>query len=432
MAALALTAVGAVGGLVALALASGSPPSDVVVAPTAEDSPSPAPEPEATSRPTQRPAAPGRRVDLGELTTQVAAIRGLPVKRRVRSRLLSGPALARKVSALAFGEADPDEVEADERLLVALRLAPRGIDLAALLEDLYREQILGLYVPEERTLFVKGGRERGSAAQQLTSAHEITHALQDQSFDLAASQEAVEDDSEASLALLSLIEGDAVLTQELWAQRHQTPQQRQDAIAEAQVGGDALARAPEYLRASLFFPYQEGSRFVAELFTGGGFEAVDRAFADPPTTSEQILHPEKFRAGEEAVDVGVQREPGAGWEESATYPLGEFDLHQMLLALGSEAARTASEGWGGGEVRSWTRGADTAVALTVALDTEFDTREVCDAVPRWYVTVADARETTAGRYRGDRDHLAIRCERDRVHVGLAPDPAMAGRLADLG
>jgi hypothetical protein len=72
------------------------------------------------------------------------------------------------------------------------------------------------------------------------------------------------------------------------------------------------------------------------------------------------------------------------------------------------------------------------VALTVALDTESDTREVCDAVPRWYVTVADARETTAGRYRGDRDHLAIRCERDRVHVGLAPDSAMAGRLADLG
>lgn len=345
--------------------------------------------------------------------------------------MLDEASLAQKVSDLAFSDLDPHEVAADERLLVALRLAPPGTDLAKIMESLYREQILGLYVPEERTLFVKGGEDRGSAAQRITTAHEITHALQDQSFDLVKLQEAVEDDSEASLALLSLIEGDAVLTQQLWSQQHQTPDQQQEALRDMGTGGQALASAPQYLRASLFFPYERGVAFVLELYRDGGFGAVDAAFADPPTTSEQILHPQKYLAGEDADGIRVARRPGPGWERDARYPLGEFDLQQLLLAVGPAQADVASQGWGGGEVRSWTRNSDTAVGIALSFDSAQDAHEACEALPRWYAQVAKGRPVDTELYAGDRDHFALECRGARIFAGLAGDADLARTLAGL-
>ena len=431
MLALAVVGIGAVATLLVVLLRGPDTPEEPVAAPTPDVTLAPVetPEPAASEDATTPPA--GRRIDLTDLAEQVAQIRELPLEGRLRARVLAPQALAEKVSDLAFSEIDAVEVAADERLLVALRLAPPDIDLVGIMESLYREQILGLYVPEEETLYVKQGEDPDSAAQQLTSAHEITHALQDRSFGLVDLQEAAEDDSEASLALLSLIEGDAVLTQQLWSETHQTLDQRQEALRDSSAGGDALAEAPEYLRSSLFFPYQHGVTFTLALYQSGGFAAVDAAYADPPTTSEQILHPEKYQAGEDAEPVQLAGRPGQGWRKDATYPFGEFDLQQMLLAVGPAEATVVSEGWGGGRVRSWTRDDETAVAFALSFDTAADAHEACDALPRWYAQVANAREVQEGLYEGDRDHLALDCHGDEVAAGLAADPALARRLAGL-
>jgi hypothetical protein len=429
--ALATAALLTLAALAAIALTPrAGPDGDALSAPPSEGSGAGPPEPAAES--TEAAASrPGRRITLDDLAEEVARIRELPLQRRLRARVVSQEALGRKVSDLAFSELDAAEVAADERLLTALRLAPPDIDLAGILEALYREQILGLYVPEERTLYVKGGRDRASAAQRITSAHEITHALQDQSFDLVALQESVEDDSEASLALLSLIEGDAVLTQQLWSEQHQTPAQRQEALRDTSTGGEALATAPEYLRNSLFFPYQHGVTFVLELYRAGGFAAIDAAYANPPTTSEQILHPDKYLAGEGADAIRTPRRPGPGWRRDATYPFGEFDLQQMMLAVGPAQATVVSEGWGGGEIRSWRRDGRTAVALALSFDTAQDAAEACDAMPRWYAQVAGGRRVEQDLYAGDRDHLAVDCTGEQVFAGLAEEPALARRLAGL-
>ena len=426
---LAVVGIGAVAALLAVMLRAPTGTPDPVAAPRSEpttpaitDPPSP-----AGSESSSPPA--GRRVDLTALAEQVAQIRELPLEGRLRARVLRAEALAEKVSEIAFSEIDTAEVAADERLLVALRLAPPDTDLVEIMESLYREQILGLYVPEEETLYVKAGADRDSAAQQLTSAHEITHALQDRSFGLVDLQEAAEDDSEAALALLSLIEGDAVLTQQLWSEAHQTADQRQEAFRDSSTGGDALANAPQYLRASLFFPYEHGVRFTLALYSSGGFDAIDAAYADPPTTSEQILHPEKYQAGEGAAAVRVAGRPGNGWRNDANYPFGEFDLQQMLLAVGPAEATVVGEGWGGGKVRSWTRDGEIAVAFALSFDTAADAHEACDALPRWYAQVANARETEPGLYEGDRDHLALECAGDEVTAGLAAAPELARRLA---
>lgn len=428
---LAVVGVGAVITLLVMVLRAPTAPSEPVAAPTPEVATA-APDEMATPAPdgSEAPAPPaGRRIDLTDLAEQVAQIRELPLGGRLRARVLGEQALGEKVSELAFTELDAAEVAADERLLVALRLAPPGTDVMGIMESLYREQILGLYVPEEGTLYVKGGEDRASAAQRMTSAHEITHALQDRAFGLVGLQDAVEDDSEAGLALLSLIEGDAVLTQQLWSETHQTVDERQEALRDTSTGGQALASAPEYLRASLFFPYQHGTTFVLDLFERDGFAAVDAAYADPPTTSEQILHPEKYHAGEGAAPVRLGGRPGPGWKRDASYPFGEFDLQQMLLAVGPAQAAVAAEGWGGGQVRSWTRDDEVAVAFALSFDTTADAHEACDALPRWYAQVANGRDTGDGLYQGDRDHLALDCRGGRVTAGLAAEPDLARRLA---
>lgn len=377
--------------------------------------------------PSQPPPPPdGRPLDLGTLGAQVAAIRELPLK-KVRSRALSEPALADKISELAFEETDPEEVEADERLLIALRLAEPDIDLAGTLENLYREQVLGVYVPQERTLYVRA-KGRSTPAQQMTTAHEITHALQDRAFDIKRLQERYENDSDASLAVLSLIEGDAVLTQQLWAQQHLTPSELQEAITEG-GGGAALDDAPDYLRASLFFPYATGAEFVATLYREGGFDAVDEAFSNPPTSSEQIMHPERFADRDEPVAVRVDTNPGSGWEPSTNYEFGEFDLRELLQSLGSDAATTAAAGWDGGHIRSWTKGDQTSVASILAFDSAEDAEEACNAVQDWFAVVAEGQNDGNGLVRGDRDVLAVACTSDRVRLGLAPSAETAKDLA---
>ena len=386
------------------------------------------PPPPPTEEDIESQPPPGKPADVGDLAEQVARLHDLPLRRRVRTRVTTAEALADKVSQIAFEENDAKEVEDTERLLVALRLAPPGTDLDATMERLYREQILGLYIPKERTLYVRKGGDK-SPLQRVTTVHEITHALQDQSFDLEAMQRRVRKDSEASLALLSLIEGDAVLTQQVWVEQYLDASEMQRLADEGQGSDDALDDAPDYLQASLFFPYREGAQFVVDLFRTGGFAAINEAFADPPTTTEQILHPERYRAGDEADDVTVTARPPGDWDEAATFPFGEFDLLEIFAGLGSDSAETAAEGWGGGEIRSWEQGEDTAVAAALTFDSIGDATEACDAFGRWYVQVVGGRGVGEGLYASSEDHLALRCGGAAVRFGLGPSPAMARQLA---
>lgn len=400
---------------------TGAPPTEAVSEPT--EGPTEEPTDVAEDEP---PGGKGTPAYLRQILREVSQVRNLTLDGRLRARRVDADTLADKVGE-AFDDLDATEILADQRLLIALRLASDDIDLAAVLEDLYREQVRGLYVPEEQTLYVpRDGSQRPGA--RATAAHEITHALQDEAFDLEMLLDEREDDSEGALALTALVEGDAVLTQQLWMQSHLTGEEQQEALSEGGASGDTLANVPEYLRASLFFPYQQGAQFVVALWQEGGFAAVDDAYRNPPTTTEQILHPEKYREGEGAADVDAPRRPGSRWERAAEYELGEFDLFHIFAPLGHETATAVSEGWGGGAIRSWHRGDDTAVGATVAFDTTADANEACQALPRWYASVARGRPVGDGIYAGDRDHLAVQCSGDEVRYALAPSARIARSL----
>lgn len=365
---------------------------------------------------------------LRRLTRQVARVRGLPQERRLRARELGPKALADKISEVAAADADPKSTRATEQMLIALRLAEPGFDLAAVLDDLLRAEVKGFYVPEDRTLYIPRGTGPPTPGERRTAAHEITHALQDQTFDIGKVQETAGENSDAGLAVLSVIEGDASLTEELWSREFQSESERQAAASEPSGDPGAAAAAPPYLLASLFFPYQEGVEFVVDLYQEGGYEAVDAALRNPPTSTEQILHPEKYRSGEDPRPIRVRETPGDGWRETAAYDFGEFDIRELLTELGAGTADEVAAGWAGGQIKSWRRDGKTAVGLALRFDSAGDAQEACEALPRWYGAVADGRPEGGGVYAGNGDRLVVGCDGRQLHMGMAPDGDSAARL----
>lgn len=410
--------------------------------PTASSTPTPAPAPAPTTPPSAEPVPTGtstpparvagpRPEGIDALADQVAALRGLPLDAPLDARVLSPAALADKFADLAFSELLPDEVERDRRLLVALRLVPTDVDLLGIVEALFREQLLGLYVPEEDVLYVGGEDVTLSAYQRVTAAHEVTHALQDRAYDLESMLDLPEREADASLAIRSLVEGDAVVVQERWAAEHQDTAAREAALAEARARTSAsLASAPDYIVESISFPYAAGTRFVLALLDAGGPDVLEAAFADPPTTSSEILHPERYLDGEAAEDVSVAGEPGAGWEAAVTYSFGEFDLDHLLRPLGRSEARALAAGWAGGEVRAWRRDGDDAVAIVLALRTPEDAAALCEAAPRWYAATTTGVERFDDGLAGPDDAFSSTCGSTHVRLAVAPDRTTATVLVD--
>ncbi|MBV9947200.1 MAG: hypothetical protein JOZ69_10155 [Myxococcales bacterium] len=187
------------------------------------------------------------------------------------------------------------------------------------------ESVVDFYDPRLKRLFVRwmAGREGPVAPSApedgLVLVHEIVHALQDQHFDLARGEGLPDDEG---LAYSALVEGDAVLSAhavqafdrgdlDRWI-AHAVAQPR--ASAEEMVGkpesaGPEASRAPALLRRRHFFPYLEGTAFAVALHRSGGFERIDAAFARPPRSTEQVLHVEKYLAGEQPVTVEWPRPP---------------------------------------------------------------------------------------------------------------------------
>jgi hypothetical protein len=243
----------------------------------------------------------------------------------------------------------------------ALGLLPAETDLRQVYLDLLGSQVAGFYDTDTQIMNVIPLDENGGTlgiSEQIIFVHEYTHALQDQHFDLdALSDRIAADDTDGALALVALIEGDATAVMNVYTQgvTAQNPLAALALLSESlQAGNLTLPPGiPTILLRELLFPYDGGFVFISALFREGGWDAIDAAYANPPTTTEQILHPDKYLAGEGAqTDLIAPSEIAdmlSGWEvlyhDAA---LGEFYLIQHLRTeLSSTQAEQAAAGWGG-------------------------------------------------------------------------------------
>jgi hypothetical protein len=358
----------------------------------------PSPSPTISSTPTHVPtpvpatSTPGPlgSVDpvYGAIAAQVEQIRGLHATADITPVVIDQATLRKNLEA-DFDEANPAEaVEAGERILKALGLLDREQSLREQILDLQGGQVIGYYSPERDELFVVSSAGGVGPTQRTTYAHEFTHQLQDQNFGLDKLGFDTLDQGDRSLARLALVEGDAVTAQTRWMQGNLTADELGQIVADASDPAvlEALQRAPAILRGTAFFPYQEGSIFVSTLMVRNGYQGVNAAYATPPDSTEQVLHPEKYldRDPPIAVEVlaDVPSKLGAGWSNGGVDTLGELQLRIWLSEGGvpSTVASRAAAGWGGDRLMLLDGPAgETAIAMIAEWDSAADADEFAAA-----------------------------------------------------
>ena len=353
--------------------------------------------------------------DVGLIARRVEQIRGLQFKRLPRPLIVTPSQASADQLAAIDRETRPGERQVTERLLVLLGLVPAGTDLRDVAGDVSTEQVAGYYDPSSKRLAVVSGHASSGAVGEITLAHELDHALDDQALGLRMDSSVAADDSAS--AYTALEEGTATVVMTDYARRF---------ISSSQLFGSALsaqsstAGIPPYVLASLLFSYVEGETFVSRLrAVAHGWKLVNYAFRTrPPRSTEQVIHPDKYLVDEKPVPVPIRDVRAlvpASWHRLTRGTLGEFDTHQLLKRAVSDAvAGDAAAGWGGGSYAMWGDRSHSAVVLSWAWDTPLDAAQFRRAASVW------------ARKRG----AVLRASGLRTVVVLAPGvPRRAGALA---
>lgn len=385
---------------------------------TSTPSPSPAPTAPpttapATTPPTPEPSARPLAEVYAEIRAQVARIRGLQPAAAVEPVVIDAAQLAQNLEAEFDATYPAASLQDTEDLLTTLGLLEAGTSLRTATLAFQSGQVAGYYSPDKDQLFVVSRTAAVGPADESTYAHEFTHQLQDQRFDLDALGIETVDQSDRALARLALVEGDATSVQTSWMSQYLSSSEIGQVLAAAldPAALAALNNAPPYLRETAFFPYQEGLAFVTRLSASGGYPAIDAAFADPPDSTEQVLHPEKYENREAPVRIEVSAalagQLGPGWAEAGQDTLGEM-LIGTWLEIGGQFigdAATAAAGWGGDRLALYRGpGGKTVVLLATAWDTAADAAEFRDAATAAIATLGKA---SASRSAGQRVAFAI-------------------------
>ncbi len=289
------------------------------------------------------------------IVADVARARGLAVRGPIARGVMGRDAIVARLRARTAQEYGPGEVAREGQLLRRLGMIPQGMDYEATLYDLLEEQVLGFYDPDLRRLYIADWVPE--AAQATTMAHELTHALQDQHFDIGRYTHHQQGRGDAQTAAMAVLEGDATATMLEFALRPSGRSVRDAPEVVRTIEGQLestdqprLAAAPRALRETLLFPYVSGLRMCIARLQDDGWPGVDALLQRPPESTEQVMHPDKLAAREMPVVVSEEvPAPLRGqWAVAYQDVLGEFGARQFFRAVLSEArSDAAARGWGG-------------------------------------------------------------------------------------
>jgi hypothetical protein len=376
---------------------------------------------------------------VARITPLVERLRGLPRRGGLRTSVLSPDALERRLRREFTREYTPAEAELDRRALALLGAIPAGFDYREKIVGAAAADVVGVYDTEaERMLVSREGTGRLDPFELETLGHELVHALTDARLELPEGRES-DGWGDSHLAASSLVEGDATLVEF----RLIGVLEGEEALRDLLYSGPATEimaapRLPHFLAASFVFPYLEGIGFVCTLYERGGWSAVNAAYDRPPTTSAEILFPERYVARETpARPPRIGALPGP-WKRRAAVGgvFGAADLLWLFEAPGNRKSAALSDpleraaAWGGGRFEFWTHGPRDAVAIALVDRTDGDA--LCESMLAWY----DAAFPAARRSGTTRDTSFVAsgqsasfvCRPGSVVVAIGPDRATTRRL----
>lgn len=385
---------------------------------------------------------------MQKIEQEVEDLRGLPRANDLDRKTLTPEELRQKVMDDFFSDYTEEDVRQDAMILNLFGLIDRDYNLYDLFVELYSEQIAGFYDDETKEMVVVQGEEF-AGPQRMTYAHEYTHALQDARYDLSdglnLNEETCELDSEYCAAVTALLEGDASFTETQWFLEHSSLKDKQEVLKYYQeYASPIFDTIPVFLQEDVIFPYIKGLDFVNYLYEEGGYAAVDAAFLNPPVTTEQILHPERYP---EDLPVEIVLKDftsllGTGWEEIERNTLGEWYTYLMLAkplstdwALQDDNALSAAEGWGGDQYLVYHQ-AENNEEVLISL-TEWDSQPDADeywqaftqyALKRWGST--SQKNSTKMVWELESETVLISRQSDQVLWIIAPNLNLSQELSN--
>ena len=334
--------------------------------------------------------------------SKVETIRGLEFKKPVPVEVVDDAAVrehALERLRKFYGE---EQFRAQQTAYILLGLLPEGTDILDEYLQVLAEQAGGYYSPSDKSFFLLDDMPAGMAP--ILAAHELTHALEDQHFNLDARLEEAFPNEDWGFARSAVHEGSAMLVMSLYmagamADGTVTASDLQ-AMGETEAGrAEKLMAMPTALRRPLMASYLLGMNFLSRgdlSVISSGFPTgdVNRCYREGPQSSEQILHPEKFwdpsrRDDPTSVELRkAGRVLGRGWKRVESGVLGELvlgvmvgvptpsSLGAMSGALGGKDwTNAASTGWDGDLWELWTRGDSAVVLLMTVWDSAEDAVE---------------------------------------------------------
>lgn len=387
---------------------------------------------------------PELRAEAARLLGELAAIRGLPPPGLPPPLVIQSREERHRFVVSEYGRKfSPARLDAERRALVAWGLAPADFDLAAFYADLYAEQAAAYYDPSAKRMILANWLTPEMRRDALT--HELVHALQDRLVDLDRFLAGRPGHADESVARQALVEGEAVaLTHELCLRREGRDLTSLPDVAalqraiRASATGPVLARAPRYVRTMLTFPYASGLGFVHVFRQRRAWAALSTVYQDPPRSSAQILHPERYldrREDPVAVtlpDLAALLPPGA--TKVIENELGEIGLGEVLRQFSGDAAD--APGWRGDRYALWNVTAGNSLLVAV---TAWDGDDAAAAFARAYAGVVATKHRLAPQPEGhplvwaasERAFAVERRRRTVVLIEGAPTPALDALRAAL-
>lgn len=337
---------------------------------------------------------------------ETSELRQLSILKEVKSGAQSRDEIQRMIIKNLDTDTTPAEMHAAEVLLKAFGLAPKEFEYRSFLIKLLTEQVAGYYDPKAQQFYLADWIEL--EGQKPVMAHELTHALQDQHFNLNRFEKWPKGESDSELAAHALIEGDATLAMTLYM--YKNPLAALRAIAAQEIATEQFKQAPRALRESLLFPYEEGSAWATQLYRRGGWEMVSEAFSKLPQSTEQILHAEKYFAREAPQKLTLpdfKAVLGPTWNRIDSDVNGEWGFYLILDEFLNDATESqrAAAGWGGDRFAIYeTRKPDQVlVAQLTAWDTALDATEFFETyATRTTKRYPEAKESRSKTARGER------------------------------
>jgi hypothetical protein len=290
------------------------------------------------------------RGEVRRVLDRVAELRGLPVRRDVPSRVLDRAAILEQIRAHVDRELPEGVLASQGEVLASLELIPVDYDFAAGMYRLLEGRIAGFYEPEDATMYLVSDLSEAEAEETL--AHELVHALQDQSYSLGRLLKFTAGDGDRLAAVHALVEGDATsaMFDAVAGSAFAIDEAVLRRLVAASTALSSVGDTPRLLQESLGAPYTDGFAFVQSLRRKGGWPAVDEVWRAPPESTEQLLHPEKLAAREPAVAVAVPPIAALGPGFRAVFDdiLGEQGLRIAFEEYAPrDLALAAAAGWGG-------------------------------------------------------------------------------------